>query len=140
MWTPLKYLKVYNNIINILYLLIFIYFKIFKANPVYLRKFKHIKTKKGKQHKIWNREEQTVAMGPLDALPTHHLFTPLKLPMWNPVTNCSRAGKLAATWEHTRCYGLLLEKGCELMGAIAKHIQSPEERRETEEKSADSFQ
>lgn len=39
----------------------------------------NIKPKKGKEHKIWNREEQTVVMVPLDALSMHHLFTPLKL-------------------------------------------------------------
>lgn len=105
-----------------------------------MRKFKHIKTKKGKEHKICNTEEQTVVMGPVDALPTHHLFTPLKATNVKlSVTNCSRAGKLAATREHMRCYALLREKGCELMGAIAENIQSPEERRETEEKSTDSF-
>lgn len=43
----------------------------------------NIKPKKGKEHKIWNREEQTVVMVPLDALSMHHLFTPLKLLTWN---------------------------------------------------------
>lgn len=39
-----------------------------------------------------------------------------------------------------RCYELLFEKGCELMGTRAENIQSPEKKRkETEETSTDSF-
>lgn len=37
MWGHLKYLKDYNNIIDTLYLFVFIYFKIFKANLVFAR-------------------------------------------------------------------------------------------------------
>lgn len=90
---------------------------------MYVRKLKFIKPRKDKDYKIQNCGEQAVVMGPLHALPPHHLFTPLKIPAWNFL--------LPIAQELTISCQLGAHEGCELVGAIAGNLQNPEERKET---------
>lgn len=90
-----------------------------------MRNFKFLKPRKGKDHKIQNSREQAVVMGP------HHLFTHLKIPVWNFLLPISQELRISCQ--------LGAHEGYELAGAIAKNIQNPEERKETEEKSTDNF-
>lgn len=61
----------------------------------------------------------------------HHLFTPLKIPVWNFLLPIAQELKIS--------YQLGAHEGCELIAAIAKNIQNPEERKETDEKATDNF-
>lgn len=90
-----------------------------------MTKLKFIKPRKDKDNKIQNSRELAVVMG------LHHLFTLLKIPVWNLVLPIAQELKIS-------CQLRALE-GCEPLGATAGNIQNPEERKDTEEKSTDSF-
>lgn len=61
----------------------------------------------------------------------HHLFSPLKIPVWNFLLPIAQELKISCQ--------LGAHEGCELVGAIAGSIQNPEERKGTEENSTDNF-
>lgn len=72
-----------------------------------------------------NSRELAVVVG------LHYLFTLLKIPVWNLVLPIAQELKIS-------CQLGALE-GCEPLGVTAGNIQNPEERKDTEEKSTDSF-
>lgn len=109
-----------------------IYSKIFKANLVCEKIQTYIKAKKGKEYRSWNREEQTVVLRPLDALPIHHLFTPLKLPKWNFLLPIAQELENEMLPESTRgMMGYSLRKAVKIWALQQKtfKIQKKEEKR-----------